>query len=43
MKVETVPGGLITPEDGEIEEIRVEDTIDPGLFFKNQAVKVSGY
>jgi len=30
MEVEAVPGGLIMPEY-EIEEIWVEDTIDPGF------------
>jgi len=37
-----VPGGLIFPEEGKIEEIRVELSLGPICFFKNQAVKISG-
>jgi len=36
-EVETVSGGLILPEEGEIEEIRVELSLGPISFFKNQA------
>ena len=36
VEVETVPGGLILPEEGEIEEIRVELSLEPISFFKNR-------
>ena len=42
VEVEAVPGGLILPEEGKIEEIRVELSLGPICFFKNQAVKISG-
>jgi hypothetical protein len=42
VEVETVPGGLIMPEERQTEEIRVEDPLEPD-FFLNHAVKVSGY
>ena len=38
VKVETVPGGLIIPGEGKIEEIRVELSLGPISSFKNQAV-----
>ena len=34
MEVETVPGGLILPEEGKIEEIRVELSLGPICFLK---------
>jgi hypothetical protein len=40
--VETVPGGLITPEGWEIEEIWVKLSFGPDFFFKNQEGKFSG-
>jgi len=41
VEVEAVPGGLILPEEGKIEEIRVELSLGPICFFKNQAVKTT--
>ncbi len=38
VEVETVPGGLILPGEGKIEEIRVELSLGPICSFKNQAV-----
>ena len=43
VEVEAVPGGLILPEEAKIELIRLELSLGPICFFKNQAVKVSGY
>jgi len=34
VEVETVPGGLILPEEGKIEEIRVELSLGPTCFSK---------
>ena len=39
MEVETVSGGLILPEEGEIEEIRVELSLGPICFSKIRPCK----
>ncbi len=38
VNVEAVPGDLIMPVKGKIEEVRVELSLGPIWFFKNQAV-----